>query len=71
MVFFFPKYIEELTDDQGFIEWRNVYGHHYRTSIYMQYKRILTHAGIIKDHGLAGTSSRNYRPERDIWELIL
>ncbi len=71
VVFFFPKAIDELTNDQGFIVWRNVQAHHYRTTIYMQYKRILTHAGLIKDHGLAGTSSRHYKPEKDMWELIV
>lgn len=71
VVFFFPKDVDDVTNDQGFIVWRNVKAHHYRTSVYMQYKRILTHAGILKDHGLAGTSSKNYNPEIDIWELIV
>lgn len=69
-VFFFPTAIAELTDDQGFIVWRRVRPQHYRTTIYMQYKRILTHAGIIADHGLAGSSSKHYRPNDDIWELV-
>ena len=71
VVFFFPKVIDELTNDQGFIVWRKVQAQHYRTTIYMQYKRILTHAGLIKDHGLAGTSSKHYRPEADMWELMM
>jgi hypothetical protein len=37
----------------------------------MQYKQILTHAGLINDHGLAGTSSKHYNPEKDVWELIV
>ena len=71
VVFFFPKAINKLTNDQGFIVWNNVQADHYRTTIYMQYKRILTHAGLIKDHGLAGTSSKHYKPEKDLWELIV
>jgi hypothetical protein len=71
VVFFFPKVIAELTDDQGFIVWRKVQASHYRTTIYMQYKRILTHAGLIHDHGLAGTTSKKYQPEKDLWELIV
>lgn len=69
-VFFFPHVVADLVDDQGFIVWRKVAAQHYRTSIYMQYKRILTHAGVIRDHGLSGTSSQHYQPERDLWELI-
>lgn len=69
-VFFFPHVIADLIDDQGFIAWRSVQAQHYRTSIYMQYKRILTHAGIIADRGLSGTSSKHYRPDKDVWELI-
>lgn len=71
VVFFFPKVIDELTNDQGFIVWRNVQAYHYRTTVYMQYKRILIHAGLIKNHGLAGISSKHYNPERDLWELIV
>ncbi len=71
VVFFFPKVIANLIDDQGFIVWRKVQAQHYRTTISMQYKRILTHAGLIADHGLAGTSSKQYRPDADVWELII
>jgi hypothetical protein len=68
-VFFFPKRISEITDDQGFIIWRNVQPHDYRTTIYMQYKKILIHAGLLKDHGGGGTSSKTYTPAEDMWEL--
>lgn len=70
-VFFFPKIIVDIIDDQGFIVWRKVQPHHYRTTVYMQYKKILIQAGIIEDHGIGGTSSKSYNPEKDIWELIV
>lgn len=70
-VFFFPKVISAIIDDQGFIEWQKVQPFHYRTTIYMQYKKVLIHAGFLADHGVAGTSSKNYDPDRDIWELII
>lgn len=71
VVFFFPDVVAALTDDQGCIVWRKVQAQHYRTTIYMQYKRILTHAGIIADHGLGGTSSIQYQPDKDHWERIV
>ncbi|PDW00056.1 hypothetical protein [Candidatus Viridilinea mediisalina] len=71
IVFFFPKIVHEILDDQGFIVWHKVEPRHYRTSIYMQYKKILIHAGFIADHGVGGTSSKSYNPDRDIWEYIL
>lgn len=70
-IFFFPHTAAELIDDQGFIVWRKVLPEHYRTSIYMQYKQIMMHAGIIADHGIGATSSKRYQPERDRWELLL
>lgn len=71
VVFFFPAALDVLLNDQGYIVWHKVQNQHYRTTIYMQYKRILTHAGFIQDHGLAGITSKRYQPEIDFWELIV
>ncbi|PDV99275.1 hypothetical protein [Candidatus Chloroploca asiatica] len=69
LVFFFPGDVATLLDDQGFLVWRKIQPQHYRTSIYMQYKQIMTHAGMLHYHGVGGTSSQHYQPERDLWEV--
>lgn len=71
IIFFFPHNITDLVDDQGFLVWRNIQPQHYRTTIYMQYKQIMMHAGIISNRGVGATSSKYYQPERDLWELLL
>lgn len=70
VVFFFPSALPTILNDQGYLTWHKIQAQHYRTTVYMQYKRIMTHAGVIRDHGLAGTSSKHYQPEQDLWELV-
>lgn len=70
LIFFFnPQLADELTDEQGRIFWDRLRGENYRSTMFLQYKRILQHAGILKRTKLGGSSSKNYDPTNDIWEL--
>lgn len=70
-IFFQPEAIAIVTDDQGALAWHRIQPQHFRATIFMQYKSILKHAGILRSHRLGGTSAKSYDPDQDIWELIL
>ena len=69
VLFFHPKRIEEITDDQGRVQWEAAEGIHYRSTTFYQMKSILKHAGILKDTGLGASSVKHYDPSDDIWAL--
>lgn len=68
-LFFHPRRIEEITGDQGHIQWDEIEAHHYRSTTFYQMKSILKHAGILEDTGLGGASVKNYDPAGDVWRL--
>lgn len=68
-VFLLPEAAARVSDRRGRIRWSLVQAHDWRTSTYMQWKSYLKHAGILADTGLGGTTSRTYRPDRDVWML--
>jgi hypothetical protein len=70
MVFFTPAAVDEIADDRGRIVWEKVQPGHYRSTTFDQYKSVLKHAGVLAPHALGGSSSRDYRPENDVWELL-
>jgi len=42
---------------------------HYRSTTFYQMKRILQHAGILRDTGLQSNSAKSYDPDEDQWAL--
>lgn len=68
-VFLMPEAAARVSDRRGRIQWHLVQASDWRTSTYMQWKSYLKHAGILLNTGLGGTTSRTYRPERDVWAL--
>lgn len=45
--------------------------HHYKSKFFYQFKSLLIHAGILSDLGLGGSSTRNYKPKKDLYQLAL
>ena len=69
--FFHPEHISEVTDHRGAVVWSRIEPRHFRSTTFYQYKSILKHAGVIAAHRLGGSSTRDYDPDADIWELKL
>jgi len=69
--FFFlqPDKVTSVMDDQSRIKWNDVPAGHFRTKTYYQYKKILTHAGLLQKGLYLCSSSSKYRKERDVWTL--
>ena len=69
-VFFLkPEAAVALSDGRGRVRWRDARAGDYRTTMYMQYKSVLKHAGLLAPSQLGGTSATSYVPERDVWAL--
>lgn len=69
-IFFFnPETIEQITNEKGKLLWEQLQGHHYRSTMFYQYKSILKHAGVIKNLRLGGSTAKTYDPTQDIWAL--
>jgi len=64
-----PNSADKIIDDKGRIRWEIVTKDDYRSTNFYQFKSILRHAGILSDQSLGGPSTKDYKPDQDIWEL--
>jgi len=64
-----PNSADKIIDDKGRIRWDIVTKDDYRSTNFYQFKSILRHAGILSDQSLGGPSTKDYKPDQDIWEL--
>jgi hypothetical protein len=64
-----PNSADKIIDDKGRIRWDVVTKDDYRSTNFYQFKSILRHAGILSDRSLGGPSTKDYKPDQDIWEL--
>lgn len=69
VLFFNLERLPEITDNSGHVIWNAVRGIHYRSTTFYQMKRILQHAGVLADTGLAASSAKGYDPTEDVWAL--
>ena len=64
-----PNSADKVIDNKGRICWDVVTKDDYRSTNFYQFKRVLRHAGILSDRSLGGPSTKDYKPEKDLWEL--
>jgi hypothetical protein len=64
-----PNSADKIIDDKGRIRWDIVTKDDYRSTNFYQFKSVLRHAGILSDLSLGGPSTKDYKPDQDIWEL--
>ncbi len=69
IAFFNPETIGGIMDPYGRIDWANVTPQHYRSTTSYQYKSLLKHAGLITARRLGGSTTNDYNPDADLWEL--
>jgi hypothetical protein len=69
LLFFTPGRLTGILGPKGRIEWDAAEGPYYRSTTFLQMKRILQHAGLLADTGVHASRSRDCQPERDVWRL--
>lgn len=69
ILFLNPNSLGSLSNDKGQVLWLAAVGENYRSTTFMQFKRILQHSGILKFNKVGGTTAKAYDPMQDIWEL--
>lgn len=69
LLFFNPERLTQITDGSGHINWEAAEGIHYRSTTFYQMKRMLQHAGVLKDTGTGANSAKTYDPTDDVWAL--